>query len=100
MGSNKFWQVANFSVIAPVLDPEGLFKDYELHKVAQLSTSIEKLDTATLNYWLSKFVMEVTKNLGEKYPPKTVYGIICGIQRYLEENGAATLHPLDNSDRR
>ena len=30
------------SVIAPVLDPGGLFKRYELHKVAQLSTSVEE----------------------------------------------------------
>ena len=31
------------SVMAPVLDPGGLFKGYELHKVAQLSTSVEEM---------------------------------------------------------
>ena len=36
------WQIS-WSVIAPVLDPEGLFKGYDLHKVAQLSTSIEEM---------------------------------------------------------
>ena len=69
------WQIS-WSVKAPVLDPGGLFKGYDLHKVVQLSTSIEEMDAVTLNYWLSKFVMEVAKKSGERYPPKTVYGII------------------------
>ena len=75
------WQISR-SVIAPVLDPGGLFKGYDLHKVAQLSTSIDAMDAVTLNYWLSNFVMEVAKKSGERYPPKTVYGIVCGIRRY------------------
>ena len=58
--------------MAPVLDPGGLFKDHDLHKVAQLSTTIE-MYAVTLNYWLSKFVMEVVKTCGERYPPNTVY---------------------------
>ena len=36
------WQIS-WLVIAPVLDPEGLFKGHDLHKVAQLSTSIEEM---------------------------------------------------------
>ena len=75
------WKISR-SVIAPVLDPGGLFKGYYLHKVAQLSTSIEEMDTVTLNYWLSKFVIEVAKKSGERYPQKTVYGIGCGIRSY------------------
>ena len=72
--------MANFSVgsVAPVLDPGALFKGYDLHKVAQLSTSIEEMDAVTLNYWLSKIVMEVANKWGERYPPRTVYGIVCG----------------------
>ena len=42
----------------------------------------EEMDVTTLNYWLSKFVMEVAKKSGEVYPPKTVYGIVFGIQCY------------------
>ena len=43
---------------------------------------IEEMDAVTLIYWFSKFAMEVAKNsAGERYPPKTVYGIICGIRR-------------------
>ena len=44
--------------------------------------SIEEMDAVTLIYWFSKFAMEVAKNsAGERYPLKTVYGIICGIGR-------------------
>ena len=61
MGGNNFgeWKIS-WSVVAPVLDPGGLFKGYDLHKVAQLSTSIEEMNAVTLNYWFGKFVMEVT----------------------------------------
>ena len=58
----------NFSVgsVAPVLDPGGFFKGYDLQKVAQLSTSMEEMDAVTLNYWLSKFVMQVANKSGER----------------------------------
>ena len=49
-----------------------MFKDYDLHKVGVLSTRIEDMDALSLNYWLSKFVMEVAKKSGKRYPPKTV----------------------------
>ena len=63
----------------PVLDSGGMFKDYDLYKVGVLSTRIEDMDALSLNYWLSKFVMEVAKKSGKGYPPKTVYGIVCRI---------------------
>ena len=47
-----------------------------LHKVTALSTDIARMDVLSLNYWLSKFVVEVAKTSGERYPLKTVYGII------------------------
>ena len=88
-------------VKVPVLDCGGVFKDYELHKVCALSADIAAMDVLSLNYWLSKFVMEVAKKSGERYPPKSVYGIICSLKRHLEErNGSAALNPLDASDKR
>ena len=36
------WQFAR-TIKVPVLDPGGLFKDYDLHKVATLSTGIEEM---------------------------------------------------------
>ena len=88
-------------VKVPVLDCGGLFKDYDLHKVTAVSVDIAGMDALSLNYWLSKFVMEVAKKSGERYPPKSVYGIICALKRYLEEkNGSEVLNPLDASDKR
>jgi len=101
------WAVSIFAewqrlreVKVPVLDCGGLFKDYDLHKVTALSADIAGMDALSLNYWLSKFV-EVAKKSGGRYPPKTVYGIICALERYLEEkNGSEALNPLDAGDKR
>ena len=60
-------------VKVPVLDCGGVFKDYDLHKVTALRADIAEMDALSLNYWLSKFVMEVAKKSGGRYPPKTVY---------------------------
>ena len=42
---------------------------------------------AKLNFWLSKFVCEVTKQNGERYPPNSLYLLICTINRHLSETG-------------
>ena len=94
------WQSLR-EVKVPVLDCGGVFKDYELHKVCALSADIAAMDVLSLNSWLSKFVMEVAKKSGERYPPKSVYGIICSLKRHLEErNGSEALNPLNASDKR
>ena len=59
------------------------------------------MDALSLNYWLSKFEMEIPKKSGGRYPPKTVSGIICALKRYLEEkNGSEALNPPDTSVKR
>ena len=78
------WQSLR-EVKVPVLDCGCVFKDYELHKVCLLSADIAAMDVLSLNYWLSKFVMEEAKKSGERYPPKSVYGIICSLKPHLEE---------------
>ena len=47
------------------------------------------MDAMSLNYWLSNFMMEIAIKGGESYPPKTVYGIVRGVRRYLEEEDAS-----------
>ena len=59
------WQISR-SVKAPVLDPGGLFKNYDLHKVARLSTSIEEMHTVNLNYWLDGGGREVEGEISTK----------------------------------
>ena len=51
-----------------ILDPGGLFKDFELHEVNPVSCETQDMDAISLNYWLTKFVMEVAKDSGERYP--------------------------------
>ena len=100
VGSFAEWQRLR-EVQVPVLDCGALFKDYNLHKVTALSADIAGMDFLSLNYWLSKFVVEVAKKSGERYPLKTVYGIICAFKHYLEEkNGFEALNPPDASDKR
>ena len=36
--------------------------------------------------WLQKYVVSIRKNSGEKYPPKTIYLLLCGLQRYVREH--------------
>ena len=87
----------------PILDPGGLSKDYELHKVNPVSCEVEDMDAISLNYWLTKFVMEVAKikDSGERYPPRIVCGIVCGVKRHEgDKNGDEALNLLDAHDKR
>ena len=45
-------------------------------KVATLSTGIEEMEALSQNCRLSKFVMEVAKKTGDRYPAKIIYGIV------------------------
>ena len=47
----------------------------------------------SLNYWLSKFVQEVSNSSGERCPYRLLYSIICGLKRYLSDvYGSAALN--------
>ena len=46
---------------------------------------ITSLDNSTLQYWMSRFVLEIRKKNG--YPPNTLHHICCGILRHLRESG-------------
>jgi hypothetical protein len=51
----------------------------------------------SIAYWLGKFVQEVVRKDGQKYSLRSLYGIVAGLKRYLEEkNGSLALNPLDN----
>ena len=58
------------------------------------------MDALSVNYWLTKFVEEVAKPSKERYPPKTLYQIVCGLRRLMEENNEKLdFNPLDASDK-
>ena len=54
-----------------------------LANVQDLSIPIHKMTTYSLNFWLCKFITEVAKQNGQRYPPKSLFLLICGINRHL-----------------
>ena len=72
-----------------------------MYKVQLLSTDLANMDANTLNYWLSKLVQEAANSKGKVYPVRTLYEIISGIRRHLEEIvGSKALNRVDASDKR
>jgi hypothetical protein len=50
-------------------------------------------------HWLSKFACEAAKVNGERYLPKNVYLIMCGLNRYLADiKGEEGFNILDRGD--
>jgi hypothetical protein len=69
--------------------------------VQTVDTPFQEMNGESMAYWLGKFVQEVVQRDGQKYPPCSLYGIVAGLKRYLDEkNGSLALNPLDKSDRR
>lgn len=59
------------------------------------------MDALSLNFCLYKFIQEVANKKGGRYPRRTLYGIVCGLKRHVEElRGASALNPSDYQDRR
>ena len=72
------------------------FGEIYLTKVGPLSNSIEEMSAESLNFWLTKFVCEVTNQKGGRYPPKTLNLLTCALNRHLEMK--YNIH--DKNDRR
>ena len=78
------------------------------HNVQTVDTPFQEMNGESMAYWLGKFVQEVVRRDGQKYPlhslygiVASLYGIVAGLKRYLDEkNGSLVLNPLDKSDRR
>ena len=69
--------------------------------VQNLTISLEHMSPNTLYVWLSKFVCEVAKQNGERYLPKSLYLLICGINSHLRETGGEdALNVLNKADKR
>ena len=55
----------------------------------------------TLYFWLSKFVCEVANQNGERYPPNSLYLLICAVNCHLRETGGEdALNVLNKVDKR
>ena len=59
------------------------------------STTFTELSVSEMNFWPSRFVLEVCKRNEEPYPPNTLYQLVCGLQRYLRGRGHADMKIFD-----
>ena len=57
--------------------------------IQPFTVPVTGMDALTLNYWLSKFVLEMAKSSKYPYPPKTLNQIVCGIRRFMVEKNPA-----------
>ena len=54
---------------------------------APFSCEIEKLSAQLINFWLCRFVLEIRRRDGERYPPASLYQLCCGLLRHLRAAG-------------
>ncbi len=73
---------------------------FDCQKVQNLDTNIVNMTTETLNFWLWRFIQEVVKANGERYHARTLYGIVCGLNRYLQEESDLPVSILDKNETR
>lgn len=53
--------------------------------------------SSELSFWLQKYVLGTKKN-GEQNPPKTVYLLLCGINRYMKEKKLNSFNIFDREN--
>lgn len=49
-----------------------------------LEKTLDEMSDKDVDFFLARFVAEVRKQDGQDYPGKTIYEMICSLQRYLE----------------
>ena len=73
----------------------------DLATIQPVTCRIEHMSAETLNFWLTKFTEEVTSQSGGRYPPKTLYPLICGLNRDLADGKHDNnFNDLEKADRR
>lgn len=66
------------------------------HEIPALcGMTVGQMDT-----YLCRFVIEVRKRNGDKYPPNSLYHIMCGLLRKLRDDNIHNMNFLDQSDSR
>ena len=69
-------------VKVPIVEVVGLSKNYDYHHVESLETPLVEMSVLSGKNWLTKFVQEVAKPSKERYPSRTLYGIVAASNLY------------------
>ena len=73
MGSERFYCLVEYeNEQKPQLETIG-DNGLESTNVQDLSVPLEHMSANSLDFWLCKFICEVEKQIGRRYPPKTPY---------------------------
>ena len=74
--------------------------DYNSRQPEQLCPEAVLLSDSSseLSFWLQKYGLGTRKKNGEQYPPKSVYLLLCGINRYMEKLNSFNLFDRENPD--
>ena len=62
------------------------------------SSNLSSMSASAIEEQLCRFVMEARRQDGKPYPPRSVYAIITGLQRYLRNEGRREVAFLSESD--
>ena len=66
-----------------------LWEYWAEHRCMMTGTSVPsfmQLDRQDLQYWITRFILEVRKKDGMEYPPNTLHHIVCGLMHHLRQD--------------
>ena len=49
----------------------------DMAKIRRFDTNIVNMSAESLNLWLAKFIQDVCKGNGQRYPGRTLYSMVC-----------------------
>ena len=67
-------------------------------KARKVEKPVAEMSLEELDEHLSQFVFETRRQDGNPYPPKTLYQLVCGLQRFLRENGRPEVAMFDEKN--
>jgi hypothetical protein len=70
--------------------------EHDSQQIEDLTVPQAEMSVPSVAHWLGKFACEAAKVNGERYPPKSVYLIMCGLNGYLAEEGFNILDKRDS----
>lgn len=68
-------------------DRQTSLDESALHPFPRDSKKLLQSTMSSVNYWISKFIFEIRKRNGDRYPRNTLVSITAGINAFFNENG-------------